>query len=108
MSTEEGKAFADFHDISFIETSSKSSLYVQEAFAMIAREIYDLLIEGRIHVQEGYVLDIVHLLTMQSNRSRWDGVKPGPNTTNPNQNQSIDITQNSEPRRSGCCGSSAS
>ena len=53
MTTEEGKAFADFHNISFIETSSKSSLYVQEAFAMVAREIYDLLIEGRIHIQQG-------------------------------------------------------
>ena len=55
MTTEEGKAFADFHDISFIETSSKSSLYVQEAFTLIAREIYDMLVEGRIHVQNGYV-----------------------------------------------------
>lgn len=55
VTTEEGKAFADFHDISFIETSSKSTLYVQEAFALIAREIYDLLIEGRIRVQKGYV-----------------------------------------------------
>ena len=53
VSTEEGKAFADFHNISFIETSSKSSLYVQEAFTLIAREIYDMLIEGRIHVQNG-------------------------------------------------------
>ena len=53
VTTEEGKAFADFHNISFIETSSKSSLYVQEAFTLIAREIYDMLIEGRIHVQNG-------------------------------------------------------
>lgn len=56
MTTEEGKAFADFHNISFIETSSKSSLYVQEAFALVGREIYDLLIEGRIHIQQGYFL----------------------------------------------------
>ena len=53
VTTEEGKAFADFHNISFIETSSKSQLYVKEAFAMIAREIYDMLLEGRIHVQNG-------------------------------------------------------
>ena len=55
MTTEEGKAFADFHNISFIETSSKASLYVQEAFALIALEIYELLIEGHIHVQKGYI-----------------------------------------------------
>ena len=55
MSTEEGKAFADFHNISFIETSSKSSLFVQEAFTLVAREIYDLLVEGRINIQKGYI-----------------------------------------------------
>ncbi|CAF1015942.1 unnamed protein product [Rotaria magnacalcarata] len=87
VSTEEGKAFADFHNISFIETSSKSALYVQEAFALIAREIYDLLIEGRIHVQKG-----------------WDGVKAGPNVAAPAQNQPIDVTQNNQNHRSGCCG----
>jgi hypothetical protein len=61
VSTEEGKAFADFHNISFIETSSKSTLYVEEAFTLIAREIYDMLIEGRIHVQKGYA-DFVLLI----------------------------------------------
>ncbi|CAF0883784.1 unnamed protein product [Rotaria sordida] len=88
VTTEEGKAFADFHNISFIETSSKSSLYVQEAFTLIAREIYDMLIEGRIHVQNG-----------------WDGVKAGPKTANTHQKQSIDVVQNIQPRRSGCCSS---
>jgi len=88
VTTEEGKAFADFHNISFIETSSKSALYVQEAFTLIAREIYDMLIEGRIHVQNG-----------------WDGVKAGPKTVNFNPNQSIDIVQNVQPRKSRCCNS---
>jgi len=88
VTTEEGKAFADFHNISFIETSSKSSLYVQEAFTLIAHEIYDMLIEGRIHVQNG-----------------WDGVKSGPKTANANQNQMIDVTLNNQTtHRSGCCG----
>jgi len=88
VTTEEGKAFADFHNISFIETSSKSSLYVQEAFTLIAREIYDMLVEGRIHVQNG-----------------WDGVKAGPNAVNTNKNQSIEL-QNVQSKRSGCCSSS--
>ncbi|CAF1005776.1 unnamed protein product [Didymodactylos carnosus] len=64
VTTEEAKAFADFHDISFIETSAKSSLYVHECFVLIAKEIYDMLIDGRINVQTG-----------------WDGVKSGPKPT---------------------------
>ncbi|UJR36196.1 hypothetical protein I4U23_028929 [Adineta vaga] len=88
VTTEEGKAFADFHNVSFIETSSKSSLYVQEAFTMIAREIYDMLTEGRIHVQSG-----------------WDGVKAGPKSANTNQNQPIEIVQNVQAQRGGCCSS---
>jgi len=89
VQTEEAKAFADFHDISFIETSAKSSLYVQECFVMVAKEIYDMLIDGRINIQSG-----------------WDGVKGGPKTTNTdnhNHNQSIDIS-NTHTRKGGCCG----
>jgi len=90
VTTEEGKAFADYHNISFIETSSKSSLYVQEAFALIAREIYDMLIEGRIHVQNG-----------------WEGVKAGPRLANANPRvTTTDILQPIEPTRSTrCCNS---
>jgi hypothetical protein len=36
---------------------------------------------------------------------RWDGVKAGPKTATANPTQSIDIIQNVQPRRSGCCGS---
>ena len=71
---------------------------------MIAREIYDLLIEGRIHVQKGFVrlsCPTARHLSLFS----WDGVKHGPNKAAANPNPSIDILETNQPKRSsgGCC-----
>jgi len=64
-----------------------------------------MLVEGRIHVQNGYVSIFLNLFNLLFNFLRWDGVKAGPKTANTNQNQSIDIVQNVQSRRSGCCSS---
>ncbi|CAG2167851.1 unnamed protein product [Oppiella nova] len=57
---EEGKAFADFYRINFIETSAKDRYNVDEAFRSIAEEIYDKVESGVFEVEEG-----------------WDGIKKG-------------------------------
>jgi len=63
-----------------------------------------MLIEGRIHVQNGY-LSFLFIYKFIALFLRWDGVKAGPKTATTNPTQSIDIIQNVQSRRSGCCGS---
>ena len=59
--TSEGEAFALAHDMLFIETSAKILCNVDEAFSLIAREIYNRLHEGSIR-----------------QKSDWEGVKKLP------------------------------
>jgi Ras-related protein Rab-39B len=60
ITTEEGKAFADFYNIKFIETSARTRSNVEVAFRMIAEEIYDKVKSGEFQLEEG-----------------WEGVRPG-------------------------------
>lgn len=60
VSQREGRAFADFHDIKFLETSAKTGKNVEESFYTLAKDVYDLLEQGNILIEEG-----------------WDGVKSG-------------------------------
>ncbi|RWS13628.1 ras-related protein Rab-39B-like protein, partial [Dinothrombium tinctorium] len=60
ITREEGEAFADFHNIKFIETSAKTGQNVELAFRMIAEQIYDKLKAGKFEL-----------------RDDWDGVKVG-------------------------------
>ncbi|VDP02020.1 unnamed protein product [Soboliphyme baturini] len=57
---EEGEYFAKYHKMKFIETSAKSGQNVDEAFSMLAREIY-----ARIRSND---LSLVY---------GWEGIKPG-------------------------------
>lgn len=43
---EQAQQFADYHDLLFVETSSKQGLNVEKAFKDLAIRIYDLLEEG--------------------------------------------------------------
>jgi GTPase SAR1 family protein len=45
---EQAQQFADYHNLLFIETSSKLSLNVEKAFRDLAIRIYDLLEEGKL------------------------------------------------------------
>lgn len=54
ISTEEGKAFADFYNIKFVETSAKSRTNVDVAFQMIAEEIYDKVKSGEFQLEDGW------------------------------------------------------
>lgn len=50
VSFEDGKAFADTYGFKFIETSSKTRRNVDQAFQLLAEEIYDKIIEcGRLN-----------------------------------------------------------
>lgn len=60
VTNEEGKAFADFYGIDFIETSAKTRFNVEEAFRMIAENIYDKIETGEFSLEEG-----------------WEGIKRG-------------------------------
>jgi len=57
---EEGEYFAKYHKIKFLETSAKTGENVEEAFNMLARDIYGRVESGEIRLQDG-----------------WDGVKSG-------------------------------
>ena len=57
---DEGKAFADFYNIKFIETSARDNLNVDLAFKTIAEDIYDKVVSGDFPLEEG-----------------WEGVRPG-------------------------------
>ena len=78
----EGRAFADFHGLKFIETSAKTGQNVEEAFCTIARDVFDMLERGQIKVEEG-----------------WDGVKNG--YARPRESFTL-IEGESE--GGGCCG----
>lgn len=57
---EQAQQFADYHNLLFLETSSKTGYNVEKTFLQLASRIYDLLEEGKFRIQEG-----------------WDGIKSG-------------------------------
>ncbi|KAI1287558.1 Ras-related protein Rab-39B [Halotydeus destructor] len=60
VTTEEGKAFADFYNIKFVETSAKKRQNIELAFKMIAEDIYDKVMSGEFKLEDG-----------------WEGIRPG-------------------------------
>jgi len=60
ITREEGKAFADFFQLKFIETSAKNNHNVDLAFKTIAEDIYDKVVSGQFPLEDG-----------------WDGVRVG-------------------------------
>ena len=60
VTTEQGQALADYHNIPFMETSAKLGINVEEAFTVISEDIYNKLDRGEYQVEEG-----------------WDGIKAG-------------------------------
>ena len=93
VTADEGKAFADFYGINFIETSAKNRYNVDESFKKIAEIIYTKVENGEFEIEEG-----------------WDGIKKG-GTINANGiNVSSIDTNNSNSRQqqnqntsSNCC-----
>lgn len=58
--TEQAQQFAEYHNILFMETSSKTGFNVEKTFTEIALKIYEQLEEGKFRIQDG-----------------WDGIKSG-------------------------------
>lgn len=57
---EQAQQFADYHNLLFLETSSKTGYNVEKTFTQLATRIYDLLEEGKFRIEEN-----------------WDGIKNG-------------------------------
>lgn len=51
VSTEEGERFAEAHDMLFIETSAKILCNVEEAFHIVASEVYKRLLRGQLEMK---------------------------------------------------------
>ncbi|GAB1604758.1 ras-related protein Rab-39B-like [Argonauta hians] len=81
VTTREGRQFAEYHGLRFLETSAKTGTNVEEAFLVVARDIYQMLEEGKITVEEG-----------------WDGVKNG--FARPK--ETLHLVEG-EPEGGGCC-----
>jgi len=62
VTIEEGKAFAEFYNIKFVETSAKTRHNVDHAFRMIAEDIYDKVQSGEFKMDDS-----------------WEGIRPGVN-----------------------------
>ena len=60
ISQREGRQFAEFHGLGFIETSAKTGQNIEDAFLAVTKDIYEQLNTGSLHVEDG-----------------WEGVKKG-------------------------------
>ena len=60
VSEDEARAFAASNKMSFVETSAKTGLNVEDAFAVLTQAIYDKIESGEYKIEDG-----------------WDGIKRG-------------------------------
>lgn len=77
----EGKHFAEFHGLRFLETSAKTGQNIEEAFQLITRDIHEMLEKGQLKIEDG-----------------WDGIKNGYAQTR----ETLTLEEG-EPQESGCC-----
>ncbi|GFS41749.1 ras-related protein Rab-39B [Trichonephila inaurata madagascariensis] len=81
VSTEEGKAFAESHGLSFIETSAKTGYNLENTFTNISQQIYDKIQSGELKMQDG-----------------WDGIRTGFSRS-----ENTVRLMEAEVERDGCC-----
>ena len=81
MGVREGRQFAEYHGLKFVETSAITGQNVEEAFMTVTADIYRMLEEGRVYLEEG-----------------WDGIKQGYST--PHNGVSLD---DNEEKEGSCC-----
>ena len=101
VSEDEARAWAQFNNIPYVETSAKSGLNVEDTFAILTQLIYDRIESGEYKLDDG-----------------WDGIKRGyygvlgnsvnnNNTINSNRTQrnqrSIVNLVEAQPERKLCC-----
>ncbi|WAR06991.1 RB39A-like protein [Mya arenaria] len=80
VSYREAQQFAQVNGLKYIETSAKNGQNVEEAFQLLAKDVYKLLEEGRVKLEDG-----------------WDGIKPGFNRTEEH------VHLEEEEAKSKCC-----
>lgn len=85
VTTQQGRALADYHSIPFMETSAKLGTNVEEAFTLISEEIYGKLERGEYKVEEG-----------------WDGIKAG-YFQRPEDRSGARSLMEASPAHSSCC-----
>lgn len=81
VSAREGSQFAKINGLKYIETSAKNGQNVEDCFLTIAKDVYKLLEEGKVKVEDG-----------------WDGIKPGFSRNDEN----VHLAEG-EPESKGCC-----
>jgi len=81
VTVDQGQTLAEYHGISFVETSAKFGTNVEEAFKTISEEIFTKLETGEYKVDEG-----------------WDGIKVG-HFQRPERGGMLEA----QPAKSGCC-----
>lgn len=87
--TEQAQQFADYHNLLFMETSSKVGVNVEAAFKEMGLKIYDLVENGKFRIQEG-----------------WDGIKSGYMNAPPPKMNHLPINLNNDQdsdAKKGCC-----
>lgn len=85
VTTSEGEAFANAHDMIFLETSAKILCNIEEAFISVTKEIHRRLQQGEINQMEG-----------------WDGIKTIPFRPGGLYVSNEDLSQHGESGRK-CC-----
>lgn len=81
VSPREGSQFAKVNGLKYMETSAKNGKNVEDCFLTIAKDIYKLLEEGKVKIEDG-----------------WDGIKPGFSRNEEN----VHLAEG-EPESKGCC-----
>jgi GTPase SAR1 family protein len=71
---EQAQQFADYHNLLYCETSSKTGHNVEKTFADMGLKIYEMIQDGKFKMQDG-----------------WEGIRPG------YQNKSLDISASRQP-----------
>ncbi|XP_060607393.1 ras-related protein Rab-39B-like [Ruditapes philippinarum] len=82
VSSREASQFAQLNGLKYIETSAKNGHNVEETFQTLAKDVYKLLEEGRVKMQEG-----------------WDGIKPGFNRGE----ETVHHLDEEETEKNKCC-----
>lgn len=99
--TEQAQQFADYHNLLFIETSSKTGYNVENAFTLLATQVYDMLEQGKFKIQDGW--DGIKSGYIRSNAAAIDRPPPIQLVEANDPNSSSDSSNSAKNAKKGCC-----